>query len=69
MAIGIGALSGTTFISHLGDLPKLQVDSDGTATKTVVAARLTLADVADRSFMIHATQDDNSARMACAPFH
>jgi Cu/Zn superoxide dismutase len=53
----------------LGDLPKLQVDSDGTATKTVVAARLTLADVADRSFMIHATQDDNSARMACAPFH
>ena len=66
---GTGALSGTTFTSHLGDLPKLQVDSDGTATKTVVAARLTLADVADRSFMIHATQDDNSARMACAPFH
>ena len=66
---GTGALSGTTFSSHLGDLPKLQVDSDGTATKTVVAARLTLADVADRSFMIHATQDDNSARMACAPFH
>jgi superoxide dismutase, Cu-Zn family len=66
---GTGTLSGTTFTSHLGDLPKLQVDGDGTATKTVVAARLTLADVADRSFMIHATQDDNSARLACAPFH
>ena len=66
---GTGALSGTTFTSHLGDLPKLQVESDGTATKTVVAARLTLADVADRSFMIHASQDDNSPRLACAPFH
>jgi len=66
---GTGALSGTTFTSHLGDLPKLQVDSDGTATRTVVAARLTLADVADRSFIIHASQDDNSARLACAPFH
>jgi len=66
---GTGALSGTTFTSHLGDLPKLQVDADGTATKIVVAARLTLADVANRSFMVHASQDDNSARMACAPFH
>jgi superoxide dismutase, Cu-Zn family len=66
---GTGALSGTTFSSHLGDLPKLQVEGDGTATKTVVAARLTLADVANRAFMIHASQDDNSARLACAPFH
>jgi Cu-Zn family superoxide dismutase len=66
---GTGALSGTTFTSHLGDLPKLQVDSAGTATKPVVAARLTLADVADRSFMVHASPDDNSPRMACAPFH
>ena len=66
---GTGALSGTTFTSHLGDLPKLQVDADGTAKKIVVAARLTLADVANRSFMVHASQDDNSARMACAPFH
>ena len=62
---GTGELSGTTFSSHLGNLPNLEVGADGTATKTVVAARLTLADVANRSLMIHASQDDFSARMAC----
>jgi superoxide dismutase, Cu-Zn family len=62
---GIGQLSGTTFTSHLGDLPNLEVNADGTATKMVVAARLNLADVANRALMIHASQDDNSARMAC----
>jgi Cu-Zn family superoxide dismutase len=62
---GTGALSGTTFTSHLGNLPTLEVAADETATKVVVAARLTLADVANRSLMIHATQDDFSARLAC----
>jgi Cu-Zn family superoxide dismutase len=62
---GTGQLSGTTFTSHLGDLPNLEVNADGTATKVVVAARLSLADVANRALMIHASQDDNSARMAC----
>jgi superoxide dismutase, Cu-Zn family len=62
---GVGQLSGTTFTSHLGDLPKLEVNADGTATKAVVAARLSLGDVANRALMIHASQDDNSARMAC----
>jgi Cu-Zn family superoxide dismutase len=62
---GIGQLSGTTFTSHLGDLPNLEVNADGTATKVVVAARLSLADVANRALMIHASQDDNSSRMAC----
>ena len=62
---GLGQLSGTTFTSHLGDLPHLEVNADGTATKVVVAARLSLADVANRALMIHASQDDNSARMAC----
>ena len=66
---GIGEMSGTTFTSHLGDLPKLVVENDGTSSKTVVAARLTLADVANRSFVIHASSDDNSPRLACAPFH
>jgi Cu-Zn family superoxide dismutase len=65
---GTGALAGTTFTSHLGDLPDLEVATDGTATKVIVAARLSLADVAGRSFMIHANQDDNSVRLACAPF-
>jgi Cu-Zn family superoxide dismutase len=62
---GMGQLSGTTFTSHLGDLPNLEVNADGTATKMIVAARLSLADVANRALMIHASQDDNSARMAC----
>jgi Cu/Zn superoxide dismutase len=34
----------------------------------VVAARLTLADVAGRAFIIHASQDDSSVRLACAAF-
>lgn len=62
---GTGELTGTTFTSHLGDLPDLEVDADGTATKVVVAARLTLADVANRAFIIHASQDDTSPRLAC----
>jgi superoxide dismutase, Cu-Zn family len=62
---GTGQLSGTTFTSHLGDLPNLEVVADGTATRAVVAARLSLADVANRALMMHASQDDNSARMAC----
>jgi len=62
---GLGQFSGTTFTSHLGDLPNLEVNADGTATRVVVAARLSLADVANRALMIHASQDDNSARMAC----
>jgi superoxide dismutase, Cu-Zn family len=66
---GTGVMSGTTFTSHLGDLADLEVDASGAARKLVVAARLTLADVANRSFMIHATQDDTSARLACAVFN
>ena len=62
---GIGQLTGTTFTRHLGDLPNLEVNADGTATKVVVAARLSLADVANRALMIHASENDNSGRMAC----
>ena len=62
---GTGQLAGPVLASHLGNLPRLEVDADGAATKPVVAARLTLADVANRSLMIRASQDDHSARMAC----
>ena len=62
---GTGHLSGTVFTSHLGNLPNLEADAEGTATKAVVAARLTLADVANRSLIIHASQDDFSPRLAC----
>src|SRR5262249_42758987 len=65
---GTGALSGTTFASHLGNLPNLTVAADGTAKTPVVAARLTLADVVRRACVIHASQDDNSPRLACTPF-
>jgi Cu-Zn family superoxide dismutase len=65
---GTGARSATTFSSHLGDLPDLEVDADGTARKEIVAARLTLADVVDRAFIVHASRDDDSPRLACAPF-
>jgi len=41
------------------------MNADGTATKVVVAARLSLADVANRALMIHASENDNSGRMAC----
>jgi superoxide dismutase, Cu-Zn family len=62
---GTGELSGTTFTSHLGNLPALVADADETATKVVIAARLTLADVANRSIIIHASHDDFSPRLAC----
>lgn len=62
---GAGYLAGSVFTSHLGSLPHLEVGADGTATKPVVAPRLTLADVANRSLIIHASQDDHSARLAC----
>jgi superoxide dismutase, Cu-Zn family len=62
---GIGQMNGTSFTSHLGNLPNLEVTADGTATKAVFAARLSLADVANRALVIHASQDDSSARMAC----
>ena len=45
---------------HLGDLPALHVAADGTASNPVLAPRLKLADVADRSLMIHAGGDNHA---------
>lgn len=60
---------------HLGDLPPLFVDANGNATQPVLAPRLKLADLKDRSLMIHAGGDNHAdhpaplggggARMAC----
>lgn len=60
---------------HLGDLPALYVDRDGTARQPVLAPRLALADVGGRSLMIHAGGDNHAdhpaplggggARIAC----
>jgi superoxide dismutase, Cu-Zn family len=54
-----------TYTSHLGSLPNLIVGADGSATDAVIAPRLALADLVNRSIMIHASQDDNSGREAC----
>ena len=60
---------------HLGDLPALHVDADGKATNPVLGPRLKLADVLNRSLMVHAGGDNHSdhpdplggggARIAC----
>lgn len=61
---------------HLGDLPALFVAADGTATNPVLAPRLMkLADVANRSLMVHVGGDNHAdhpaplggggARLAC----
>lgn len=42
---------------HLGDLPNLYVEADGTATIPVLAPRVKAADLKGRSLMIHAEAD------------
>lgn len=60
---------------HLGDLPALYVAADGTASNPVLAPRLKLADVLNRSLMVHVGGDNHAdhpaplggggPRMAC----
>lgn len=60
---------------HLGDLPALVVAPDGSAANPVLAPRLKLADVQNRSLMVHAGGDNHAdhpaplggggARVAC----
>ncbi len=57
-----------TYRSHLGNLPNLLVNRDGTASEEVAAPRLSLADLVNRSIIIHAGQDDYSVRDACGVF-
>lgn len=45
---------------HLGDLPPLFVDTDGSSTQAVLAPRLKVSDLAGRSLMIHAGGDNHS---------
>ena len=66
---------------HLGDLPILTVNADGTATTPVLAPRLKLSDIKGHALMIHAGGDNYSdtpeklggggARLACGivPFY
>ncbi|WP_373767613.1 superoxide dismutase [Cu-Zn] SodC [Glaesserella sp.] len=66
--------------AHLGDLPALTVNHDGTSTNPVLAPRLkTLGEIKGKSLMIHAGGDNHSdhpaplggggARMACGVIH
>jgi superoxide dismutase, Cu-Zn family len=45
---------------HLGDLPALYVDGNGSATNPVLAPRLKLADVKGHSLMIHVGGDNHA---------
>lgn len=51
---------GTPNDGHMGDLPTLNVDSDGNAKTSVLAPRLKLADIQGRAIMIHAGGDNYS---------
>lgn len=70
-----GKHEGPAGSGHSGDLPALKVADDGTATSAIVASRLKIVDVINRSIMIHAGSDNYSdtpkplggggARIAC----
>jgi Cu-Zn family superoxide dismutase len=45
---------------HLGDLPPLYVEANGTANQAVLAPRLKLSDLQGRALMIHAGGDNHS---------
>ncbi|HYA38751.1 MAG TPA: superoxide dismutase [Cu-Zn] SodC [Candidatus Methylomirabilis sp.] len=70
-----GKHEGPQGAGHAGDLPVLTVAADGSARLKLVAPRLKLADIKDRSLMIHAGGDNYSdqpqplggggARIAC----
>lgn len=49
---------GTPMTGHLGDLPLLLVDNNGTAHQTLYAPRLKMADLHGRTIMIHAGGDN-----------
>ncbi|MGE3247643.1 MAG: superoxide dismutase family protein [Beijerinckiaceae bacterium] len=70
-----GIHAGPNGKGHLGDLPRLTAGQDGIIKKSVIAPRLSLADVEGRSLMLHAGGDNykdepkplggGGARMIC----
>lgn len=54
---GLGRHAGPYGEGHLGDLPNLIAESDGTAKIPIVAPRPKLKDIKGRSLMIHAGAD------------
>lgn len=45
---------------HLGDLPPLYVETNGSASQPVLAPRLTFSDLKGRAIMVHAGGDNHS---------
>ncbi len=45
---------------HLGDLPPLYVEADGSSTQPVLAPRLKLSDLNGRALIVHAGGDNHS---------
>lgn len=45
---------------HLGDLPPLYVEANGSSTQPVLAPRLKLTDLGGRALMVHAGGDNHS---------
>ena len=70
-----GHHSGPAGVGHRGDLPKLIIDASGNIKARLIAPRIKLADILNRSVMIHAAGDNYSdlpaplggggARIAC----
>jgi len=58
-----------TYGGHLGDLPDLVVAATGTAREAIIVPRRNMADLLDRSIVIHADGTDKSARLACGVVH
>lgn len=51
---------------HLGDLPPLYVEADGTARQPVLAPRLKLSDLPGHALMVHAGGDNHSDHPAAS---
>lgn len=67
---GTGKHLGPAGDGHLGDLPALTIDADGSSTKAATAARLKQGDLTGRALVIHAEADNyadkpGGARIAC----
>ena len=69
-ALGAGqaisvSFDGRSIGYQLGRLPDLVADDEGAAVADIVSPRMSLADLHNRSVVIHASDDDTSERQAC----
>ena len=58
-------VDGKIYDYHLGDLPNIVVEADGTAKEPIIAPRLTLADLLNRSIVVHTGESNDSGLQAC----